>query len=595
MLRRFIRPEVADSPEYQSGVIRIAGWVLMMAILGGGRLQGAFLFDWDWFFLLFGVHLLWFLGILAQVMRRPQLVRGRTYVEILADVSGTSFSIFLSGSPVSPFFLIYVWCFLSQGARFGDRNPGRGRSVELALLQCRGLAAGGWLERPFEVGFILLGLTGLPLYQYMLITRLYGAKQAAESANKARGAFLATMTHELRTPLSGVIGMAGLLKDTSLDSEQRGYVEAINNSASVLQALIGDILDLSKIDAGKLELKKELFDVRDTVLDVCRVLENQAFEKRIELICHIEHDVPERLMGDELRISQVLYSLIGNAVKFTSQGEVVVSTSLQGPHQELPQPHVIITVRDTGIGIPEDKLPHIFDSFWQADSTTTRRYGGTGLGTRIACDLTRLMGGFIGVESKEGTGSCFRVRLPVLGEDPVPPPPPRVLAGRQVLCIEHNASCGARVAGCPGNGRYVGNTARRCRCASLTRCRHGRNGVCRVVRLAARDRSAGDRCQGAGVSWVRYTPGLPALSHASDHWHRRQCDGAQQTVRLQGDVVGAGATGHIRGRAGTRADPGPPEAAVLRRACAGGGRRQYQCQAHPESAGAGRAPGHADA
>ncbi len=321
MLRRFIRPEVADSPEYQSGVIRIAGWVLMMAILGGGRLQGAFLFDWDWFFLLFGVHLLWFLGILAQVMRRPQLVRGRTYVEILADVSGTSFSIFLSGSPVSPFFLIYVWCFLSQGTRFGDRNL-----VVAAVLSSLSysvvawLLGGGWSERPFEVGFILLGLTGLPLYQYMLITRLYGAKQAAESANKARGAFLATMTHELRTPLSGVIGMAGLLKDTSLDSEQRGYVEAINNSASVLQALIGDILDLPKIDDGKLELKKELFDVRDTVLDVCRVLENQAFEKRIELICHIEHDVPERLMGDELRISQVLYNLIGNAVKFTSQG-----------------------------------------------------------------------------------------------------------------------------------------------------------------------------------------------------------------------------------------------------------------------------------
>ena len=212
MLRRFIRPEVADSPEYQSGVIRIAGWVLMMAILGGGRLQGAFLFDWDWFFLLFGVRLLWFLGILVQVMRRPQLVRGRTYVEILADVSGTSFSIFLSASPVSPFFLIYVWCFLSQGTRFGDRNLVV--AAVLSSLSCSVVAwlLGGWSERPFEVGFILLGLTGLPLYRYMLITRLYGAKQAAESANKARGAFLATMTHELRTPLSGVIGMAGLLK-----------------------------------------------------------------------------------------------------------------------------------------------------------------------------------------------------------------------------------------------------------------------------------------------------------------------------------------------------------------------------------------------
>ena len=441
MLSRFVRPEVANSPEYQSAVIRMLAWALMMSILGGGRLAGTFSFEWDLFLALFGIHFLWFAGILAHVVWRPQLSLPRTYLELLADVSGTTFAIYLSGSPTSPFFVIYIWSFLSQGTRFGDRNLAAASLLSMVSYSVVAGQLGGWTERPYEVGFVLLALLVLPMYQYLLVTRLYGAKQAAESANRARGAFLATMTHELRTPLSGVIGMAGLLRDTRLDDEQRGYVEAINNSASVLQALIGDILDLSKIDAGKLELRNELFNVRDMVLGVCRVLENQAFEKQIELICQVDPDLPEELLGDELRISQVLYNLVGNAVKFTSHGEVLVSASIQEPHPQLSRRHVMISVRDTGIGIPEDKLSHIFDSFWQADSTTTRRYGGTGLGTRIASDLTRLMGGVIGVESREGEGSFFWVRLPLLDQRSGPPPvPPGCLAGKQVLCIEHNPS-----------------------------------------------------------------------------------------------------------------------------------------------------------
>lgn len=441
MSSRLIRPEIARSAEYQSARIRIIGWVLMISILGAAGLEGAFRIDWTLYFVLSGIHLIWFVAILVHVIWQPQLLRTRTYVGILADVSGTSFAILLSGDPTSPFFLIYIWSFLSQGTRFGDRNLAITTVLSMVSYSIVAGQLGGWNEQPFKVGFVLLCLMVLPIYQFMMLKQLQGAKSAAETANKARGSFLATMTHELRTPLSGVIGMAGLLNDTKLDQEQRGYVDAINSSASTLQALIGDILDLSKIDAGKLELKNDPFDVREIVLGVCRVLENMALEKQIELICQVDSDLPEKLLGDELRISQVLFNLIGNAIKFTVQGEVLVAVSIQGPTEELPRRHVCMSIRDTGMGIPKDKLSEIFNSFWQVDSTTTRRYGGTGLGTKIACDLTRMMGGSIEVESEEGAGSCFRVRLPLLDyEISAAPIPPRVLTGKQVVCIEQNAS-----------------------------------------------------------------------------------------------------------------------------------------------------------
>lgn len=441
MSSRLVRAEVANSPEYQSAVTRILGWILLVLVLGFAGLEGIYRIDWPLYFVLSGIHMAWYIGILAHVIWRPELQRKRAYLGILANTSGIAFAIYLSGDPTTPLFLVYIWSFLSQGTRYGDRSLAIASVLSMVSYSTVAGVLRGWNEQPLEVGFILLFLMILPLYQFLLLKRLYGAKKAAEDANRARGAFLATMTHELRTPLSGVIGMAGLLDDTRLDNEQRGYVEAINNSASVLQALIGDILDLSKIDAGKLELNNDPFDVREALIGVCRVLENMALEKQIELVCQVDSDVPATLMGDELRVSQVLFNLIGNAIKFTSQGEVTVSASLQSTHAELAAPHVMISVRDTGIGIPKDKLSQIFDSFWQADSTTTRRYGGTGLGTRIASDLARLMGGVIGVESQEGAGSCFWVRLPIL--DPTlsaPPSSPRVLLGRQVVCIERNAT-----------------------------------------------------------------------------------------------------------------------------------------------------------
>ncbi|RMG38776.1 MAG: response regulator [Gammaproteobacteria bacterium] len=441
MLKSIVRPEVSDSPEFQSAVIRLMAWLLMMTYLAAAAMHGVYHFDWRWFGLLFGVHFVWYSSLLLHVVSNPRVLPGRTYLGMVADISGNAFAIYLAGNAVTPFVLIFVWIFLSQGTRYGSRNLAIAAVLSVFSYAVDATALGGWRKQPFEVGFILFFLIILPLYHYALLRRLHRTRQAAEEASRARGNFLATMTHELRTPLSGVIGMAGLLKETQLDHEQQGYVDAINISAGVLQSLIGDILDLSKIDAGKLELRKSHFDIRQSVMEVCRVLGSQALDRRLELICRIHPDVPARVFGDDLRFRQVLFNLLGNALKFTEQGEVMVEVAVVGNGGLVSGPSLEVAVKDTGIGIPKAEMSRIFDSFWQADDSTTRRHGGSGLGTTIARDLTRLMGGNIGVESEEGRGSRFWVRLPLIDRSRADPPKaPAILAGHRVLCIESNAS-----------------------------------------------------------------------------------------------------------------------------------------------------------
>jgi len=457
MLNRYLTPEVRKAQEFQSAVIRILAWFLMTGLIGAAGLHGIYQFDWRVYGLLFGSHLVWFGLILVHAMWKPKLNRARTYVGVLADMSGTSFVIFLSGNPISPFYLVYIWSFLSQGTRFGRNNLFAASAASIVAFAGIATVLDGWQTHPLEISFMLLFLVVLPLYQYSLLNKLHAAKLAAEAANRARGNFLATMTHELRTPLSGVIGMAGLLNSTRLDDEQREYLESINASARVLQSLIGDILDLSKIDAGKLELKSVRFDVRNTLVETANALSNQALDKGVELICRVDPKAPQLVYGDELRFRQILFNLVGNAVKFTDNGQVCIHAVVQGPDQDLGIRHLLVSVTDTGIGISEHKLNEIFDSFWQADSSTTRRYGGTGLGTTIARDLTHLMGGVIGVESQEGQGSRFWIKLPILDREVLQPPqPPSVLQGRRVLVLEHNAETAAVISeACEAAGMHT--------------------------------------------------------------------------------------------------------------------------------------------